>query len=283
MRAVSTPASVGSTLFVGSHLDDAGLNVFQFRILGHLHRRAGSDGRAWPSVNTIAEVCKIGERVVRRSLRELVKMGYVKATPRPGRTTLYRPASAGGMPADRSASPPPPLADRLPPPLANRPAEGIPSEGIPTNTTPVVHHTPPQARPARQVVVGGWKASKTVQSVKNEPLPPDKALQHEEAAVVLGEHGIIGPKLESLARSGLTAKEIRRTCKTVIESGGRSGAMVLHLEAAAARKARGHLVDANRFAFVPAAPVPAMVDDLTEDDRAEVLGRLRDFRLRQAG
>lgn len=272
MNEVSTSAAPSSTLFVGSHVDDAGLDVYQFRILGHLHRRAGADGRAWPSVGTIAEVCKIGERVVRRSLKALVKLGYVSAQPRPGRTTLYRPITE-----DRSA--PAPLADRPPLPLADRPPEGIPSEGIPTpapaptrKPAPVAPEKPLE-RPERVVVGGSAEKQRTVLNVKSEPLEPEQ----KEAAQVLGENGIVGAKLESLARSGLSAKEIRSTCRKVRESGGRGGAMVLHLEAAAARKASGRKVETG-FTFTPAQPQPEWEDPLTPAERAEVLEGLRKFR-----
>ena len=288
MSKVSTSTAPSSSLFVGSHLDDAGLDVYQFRILGHLHRRAGSDGRAWPSVGTIAEVCKIGERVVRRSLRTLVKLGYVTATPRPGRTTLYRPVTQ-----ERSIENPrvlerrrdrpvvEPLADQPPPPLADQPDEGIPSEGIPT-PAPAARKAPPVAPPeplARPEHVGGGGSAerkKTAQNVKKEPLSADQ----KEAARALGENGIIGRKLESLARSGLSAKEIRRTCRKVAESGGRSGAMILHLEAAAGRKAEGQTVTVG-FTFKPAEPLPEWEDTLSAAERAELVEACRKFR--QAG
>jgi len=278
MKEVSASTAPSSTLFVGSQLDDAGLDVYQFRILGHLHRRAGSDGRAWPSVATIAEVCKIGERVVRRSLRSLVKLGHVTAQPRPGRTTLYRPAAcqkpSGGTPS-RSA---PPLADRPDLPLADRPPEGIPPKVFPPTPAPPRQTAPTATRKplerSQQVVVGGSaERKKTVQNVKKEPLDTNQ----KEAAHALGENGIIGRKLESLARSGLTAKEIRRTCRTVSESGGRAGAMILHLEAAAARKAIGRSI-AVGFTFKPAAPIPEPEDTLTPEEREEVLEELRKFR-----
>jgi len=285
MKEVSTSAAPSSTLFVGSHLDDAGLDVYQFRILGHLHRRAGNDGRAWPSVGTIAEVCKIGERVVRRSLRSLVKLGYVTAQPRPGRTTLYRPAKPEQKIENPRVSPPAPLADQPALPLADRQDEGIPSEGIPTTTAPVrksVVPAPnkPLERSQRVVAGGSAEKKKTMHNVKSEPLESNKTLQtnrDQEAAAALGDNGIVGAKLESLARSGLSAKEIRKTCRKVRESGGRSGAMVLHLEAAAARKASGRNV-AVGFTFKPAQPLPEWQDPLSESERAEVLEGLRKFR-----
>ncbi len=271
MKTVSSLSDAGSTLFVGSNLDDAGLDVFQFRILGHLHRRAGSDGRAWPSVATIAEVCKIGERVVRRSLRSLVKLGYVTAEPRPGRTTLYRPAACKPKPAPTSA---PPLADKQDPPLANRQPEGIPRERIPTPTRqPAASGTRTPPEQSELVVVGGADRLKPVQKPKLEEPDDDQ----KAAAGALVEFGIVGAKLQALSRSGLTAKEIRRTCRKVAESGGRAGAMVLHLEAAAGRKAEGHKV-AVGYQFEPAKPLPEWQDEMSEAERAEVVEACRKFR-----
>jgi len=277
MKTVSNLSAAGSTLFVGSNLDDAGLDVFQFRILGHLHRRAGSDGRAWPSVATIAEVCKIGERVVRRSLRSLVELGYVTAEPRPGRTTLYRPAACQKpqKPAETLAKVgDPPLADKQDPPLANRQPEGIPRERIPTPTPEAPAATrKPLERQKPVVVGGGAERMKTVQKVRKEPLDATQ----REAAQALAESGIVGSKAESLAQSGLTAKEIRQTCRRVSESGGRAGAMVLHLEAAAGRKAEGLRVNIG-YQFQPAAPLPEWTDNMTEAEKAEVIAACRKFR-----
>lgn len=276
MKEVSASAAPSSTLFVGSHLDDAGLDVFQFRILGHLHRRAGSDGRAWPSVATIAEVCRIGERVVRRSLRTLVELGFVTAQPRPGRSTLYRPKREPRThkpkpKVERSienprVSPPAPLADQPDPPLADQPAEGIPSEGIPTPTPPAREPAPvaPEKPQGRHRQVGGGGSS-------------ERRKIDQEAAQALGENGIVGPKLESLARSGLSAKEIRTTCRRVRESGGRSGAMILHLEAAANRKASGCQVKVG-YTFKPAEPLPAWQETMSAAERAEARETIRKFR-----
>ena len=269
MKTPSYTAAPVSTLFVGSAIDDAELNVYQFRILGHLHRRAGADGLAWPSISTIAEVCKIGERVVRRSLRELVQLGHVEAEERPGQTTLYRPAACKPKPA------PAPLADQPDLPLADRQPEGIPSKVFPTTPRqPAASDTrtaPERSKPV--VVVGGADRLKPVQKPKLEHLDDDE----KDAAGALVEFGIVGAKLQALSRSGLTAKEIRRTCRKVAESGGRAGAMVLHLEAAAGRKAEGHKIEVG-FTFTPAKPPPTWQDDMTEAERAEVVEACRKFR-----
>ena len=277
MTALSNSSGASSTLFVGSLLDDAGLDVYQFRILGHLHRRAGSDGRAWPAVATIAEVCKIGERVVRRSLRTLVKLGHVTAQPRPGRTTLYRPAEC----QNKAAPAVEPLADRPAPPLADKPDEGIPLKAFPTPTpstrqAAAIAPSEPLEQPVEIVGVGLKKRKETVLKAAQSHLEPIQ----KDAAQALAENGIIGAKMAALARSGLEAKEIRKTCRRVSESGGRAGAMILHLEAAAGRKAEGHKLDVG-FKFTPAKPLPEWEDTLSAEERAEVVDACRKFR--QAG
>ena len=273
MRTLNNPAAPSSTIFVGSALDDSGLNVFQFRILGHLHRRAGTDGRAWPSIRTIAEVCRIGERVVRRSLRELVTLGHVEAEERPGQTTLYRPAACKPKPT-------PPLADQPPPPLADRRDEGIQEKAFPTPPTRQPAASGTRTAPERsepEVVVGGADRLKPVQKPKLEDPDPEPDDDQKAAAGALVEFGIVGAKLQALSRSGLTGKEIRRICRKVAESGGRAGAMVLHLEAAAGRKAEGHKIEVG-FTFQPAKPLPDWKDDMTEAERAEVVEACRKFR-----
>ncbi len=52
---------------------------------------AGEDGVCWPAVTTIAHKCGgISERSVRRHMKDLVALGELAATTRPGSTTLYR-------------------------------------------------------------------------------------------------------------------------------------------------------------------------------------------------
>lgn len=272
--ASCTAAPVATHLFVGSAIDDAELNVFQFRILGHLHRRAGADGLAWPSIRTISEVCRIGERVVRRSLRELVQLGHVEAEARPGRSTLYRPSACKPRSAPVEEQVPlsaaAPLADETGAPLADQPAEGIPSKAFPTPAPAAASGTRTPPERSQPVLAGvGAPRIETVQ----KPLEGDE----KGAADALIEFGIVGAKLQALSRSGLTGKEIRRICRKVAESGGRAGAMIMHLEAAAGRKAEGDKIQVG-YTFTPAKPLPDWKDELTEAERAEVVAACRKFR-----
>jgi hypothetical protein len=46
-------------LFVHSSVDDAGLSPGAMRVLVHFARRANKNGRAWPSIRELAEVCRM--------------------------------------------------------------------------------------------------------------------------------------------------------------------------------------------------------------------------------
>ena len=90
--------------------------------------------------------------------------------------------------------------------------------------------------------------------------------------------GIVGAKLLALSRSGLSPREIRRTCRRVADSGGKTGAMIQHLEAAAGRRAEG-LPVAGCETFKPAQPPPEPEpDDATAGERSAMVAELRAFR-----
>lgn len=81
--------------FIHSRLDDYGLTPAQFRVYCHICRRSnGAEHPAWASVDTMASVCKLHARTVRRALKDLVKLGFLLAENRPGRTTHYIPSEA---------------------------------------------------------------------------------------------------------------------------------------------------------------------------------------------
>jgi hypothetical protein len=75
-------------VFIPAKLDDYGLRPNVFRVYCHMARRAGNDG-AWPSIASIARVCRLHPQTVRKALRFLTANGFLVATPRRGTTTLY--------------------------------------------------------------------------------------------------------------------------------------------------------------------------------------------------
>ncbi|MCX6880755.1 MAG: helix-turn-helix domain-containing protein, partial [Verrucomicrobia bacterium] len=63
--------------FIPSWLDDRGLTPHQFRVLCHLHRRAGKDGKCRPSAPSIAATCRINRDTVWPVLERLEELGLI--------------------------------------------------------------------------------------------------------------------------------------------------------------------------------------------------------------
>jgi hypothetical protein len=76
-------------MFVHSRLDELGLTPAQFRVYGHLSRRADKSGVAWPAVANIARVCRLHPKTVRAALRALIGRSMIVPTFRAGETTCY--------------------------------------------------------------------------------------------------------------------------------------------------------------------------------------------------
>ena len=99
--------------FIHSALDDYGLSPAEFRVYGHISRRAGS-GVAFAAVASMARVCQLHPQTVRKALKLLVKRGLISRETRPGMTPFYRltpmwhwcPQSAGGSNPSGSNTPP---------------------------------------------------------------------------------------------------------------------------------------------------------------------------------
>jgi len=88
IQQITHDTSEINAIFVHSSLDDAGLSPAEFRIFCHLSRRAGM-GSAYPAVETIAKVCRMNTKTVRRSLKRLVDMRMIIRRYRPSQTALY--------------------------------------------------------------------------------------------------------------------------------------------------------------------------------------------------
>lgn len=124
-----------NVIFIHSSLDDAGLDPYEFRLFGHISRRAG-EGTCWASMSAMAKVCGMCEDVLRRALKTLIDRQMIKREERPGRTTrliilpptmwiLHPPGQNGGV-----NNPPVPS---LPHPPGVNPPEGNPGKVIPKN------------------------------------------------------------------------------------------------------------------------------------------------------
>lgn len=78
-------------IFIHSTIDDAELDVYEFRILFHLKRRANKKqgGKAYPGAKSMAAVCGMSETKVREAVKGLER-----------RKMLYVVRSAGGRDAN---------------------------------------------------------------------------------------------------------------------------------------------------------------------------------------
>jgi hypothetical protein len=78
-----------AAMFVYSTLDDLGLGAAEFRVYGHLVRRASRHGVAWPSIASMARICRLHPQTVRKSIKELKRRNMVQIEPRAGETSHY--------------------------------------------------------------------------------------------------------------------------------------------------------------------------------------------------
>lgn len=69
-------------MFVHSDLDDAELDVYEFRIWGRLCRRAGDNGRVFESAKKMAQGCRMSEKQARRALHSLQERGWLELVAR---------------------------------------------------------------------------------------------------------------------------------------------------------------------------------------------------------
>lgn len=142
-----------SVLFVHSSLDDAGLTANEFRVYCHLARRAGTAGDAFPSAQTVADVCRMHKDTVWEVLRSLEARGMVQRQPRPGLSTIYvlttpdqwkkqgNPPETKGHPFDS------PTGNEGPPPTGIGGVGPTGNEGVRRYSTEV---TPPKSIPKQQ-------------------------------------------------------------------------------------------------------------------------------------
>lgn len=122
-----------NVIFVHSRLDDYGLSAAVFRVYCHLARRAGK-GAAYPSVSTIATVCRLHPDTVRAALRTLTVHRLLTRQDRPGETSLYRltPASHWEPPMSINSNP----SEANSPPSLSVATLGERREAHPSETNP---------------------------------------------------------------------------------------------------------------------------------------------------
>jgi Helix-turn-helix domain len=64
--------------FIPATLDDAGLSPIQFRMYGHIARRAGNKGHYWESIPNAANHCGVDQRTARKAIRSLEKLNMIR-------------------------------------------------------------------------------------------------------------------------------------------------------------------------------------------------------------
>lgn len=85
-----------NVIFVRSDLDEYGLDVYEFRVLGHIARREGrkKDGGTregcFARQKTIAEACGMSHRKAQDVLRILYEIGMIEKEMRQGTTNIYK-------------------------------------------------------------------------------------------------------------------------------------------------------------------------------------------------
>ena len=166
-----------SAAFIHSALDDYGLSSAQFRVYGHISRRAGS-GVAFAAVASMARVCQLHPQTIRKALRFLVKHGLISRETRPGMTPFYRltpmwqwcpPSKIGGNPSD-SDTPPSISAATPAKEMQGRPCETNIAEGNPVQGNPKkenIHNNRASEIPCNEV--------EAVEQAKEAGVPPEFA------------------------------------------------------------------------------------------------------------
>jgi hypothetical protein len=90
MTSVLCPVqTVASKIFVHSSLDDLGLSATEFRVFCHLARRGAKDEYCRPGHESIAKICKLEIKTVRKALASLEQRGMIRVESRPGETNVY--------------------------------------------------------------------------------------------------------------------------------------------------------------------------------------------------
>jgi hypothetical protein len=74
---------------VGSEIDQAGLSAIEFRIYGHLVRRADTNGESFPSITNMCDVTGCDRKSVIKALRELERRRFIYCRKRHHAPTHY--------------------------------------------------------------------------------------------------------------------------------------------------------------------------------------------------
>ncbi len=78
-----------SWIFISNAIDTYGLNVYEFRVLAHVARRASTKGFCTASQKTIADYCGMNTRKVMEALKLLCAANILEVT-KTGRANKYK-------------------------------------------------------------------------------------------------------------------------------------------------------------------------------------------------
>jgi Helix-turn-helix domain len=76
-RVIDRGTSQAKSMYIGSAIDDAGLDPYEFRIYCHLKRRA-QDGVVWERQDRMADICRMSRKTVNEVLSRLEEKGWVE-------------------------------------------------------------------------------------------------------------------------------------------------------------------------------------------------------------
>jgi hypothetical protein len=138
-----------NVIFVHSAVDEIGLSAQEFRVYGHLARRASSGNGSWAGVESMAEICRLNKDTVRACLQELLQRRMIRVVKRPGKTNSYylTPMEEWGVdPSETRVNPGlDPSETRVTTPL-KRGSPPLGNEGHEGNPLKVIQEGNPKAR-----------------------------------------------------------------------------------------------------------------------------------------
>ncbi len=76
--------------FVPTWMDELELTPFEYRVLIHLWRRANRSNVCWPSIQTIADGCRLHRDTVEKAIRGLLKYELIEKYKRHRNSNGYR-------------------------------------------------------------------------------------------------------------------------------------------------------------------------------------------------
>lgn len=76
-RVIDRGTSQAKSMYIGSAIDDAGLDPYEFRIYCHLKRRA-QDGVVWERQDKMAGICMMSRKTVNEVLIRLEEKGWIE-------------------------------------------------------------------------------------------------------------------------------------------------------------------------------------------------------------